>query len=1173
MNNEKILPELDADQRAAVTAVMNTVVTAGAGSGKTKVLASRYAWLVMDRGLPVDSILALTFTNKAAGEMYSRIYSMLLEHSDNEYSRRAAGDFYKASVYTLDSFCSGVARTAAARYGISPDFTIDNEGARFLAINEALPFVLENRCDPCLRMLMADKNIRTVAGEYFVNAVLNYSPVSRPLKPDDYKKIQGEKILGFWRRDVQRAEDIVAGIASELAGAGSSSASHAHFSAVINKPRPLPPDMVSLLKVQGFYSPDDKDPPKARALKKQCADYFDFLYSLVSLRRISANSKNMAAVREYHNELKDVLYENLESAASFILNADITASMFVLIDRFRSLFDLKKRTAGILTFSDVAHLAVDALSEHEDLRRVYKESVRALMVDEFQDNNRLQKELIFLIAEKPERKDKGVPRIEELCPDKMFFVGDEKQSIYRFRGADVSVFRGLANDLAEFSPQGSFHGSVNLSHNYRSRPALVAAFNSIFRDVFAPRTGADYEASYSEVSAPNEEAPEELPKAALHFCFIDKDEIDRDDPYAFSAVDTEAAFVAEKIRNMVQSGFKIFDRKKQLYRPCGYGDFAVLERTTAHQGSLEKNFRNFGVPYSAGDPAGLFSDAPIKDMFAFLRLLVYPDDTLSYGAVLRSPFTGLSDAAFLVCMLKYKDQVFGPVPDEELSAGDREAYKTAKDLYQSLLDSSKTLPITQLLTRLWYGEGYRYETIWSPVSQVYAELFDFFFELARRADERLDTLADFLDTVDEIIQNDDRIKDLAVPLEQKTGVQIMTIHKSKGLEFPVVFIYGASGRNRNNNNDGGIFFSEESGITLNLPQAEELPGGGGKNYFFRLHAEEEKAKEEAELRRLLYVAMTRAEDTLFVTASVPRNTKDGEKSAALEERLIELNKGERQRNSFFALLLPPLARALEAGSSLFTIEKIPVLSREEFKKKCGTALLSAELLSKSQSAEAACSLYEKAREIKVPDFFPVTIRAGDLRYTAEPDPQPEPAGPDDLDLILERSSLGAAEFGTIVHSFLEARLKNRTPHIPPAIEAALDEGAVKKIQAAAGEMARSFLDSGLGALSTAAAFRESEFPIMTVINSGGKNLYITGQIDLLFEADGVMYVVDFKTDRNKDEERHLAQLAVYERAVKDIYKKSVRCWLFYLRGAKAVELTGKIPLVDIEKLAALTRGA
>ncbi|MDR3336227.1 MAG: UvrD-helicase domain-containing protein, partial [Treponema sp.] len=895
MNIDKLLKGLDPDQVDAVKADYNAVVSAGAGSGKTKVLASRFAWLVMKRNLKAENILTLTFTNKTANEMYDRIYRQLLEYQDNEQARGAINDFYKANISTLDSFCSSVARMAARHYGISPDFTIDNEGVRELAVNESLPFVLEHRQDPALRMLMADKKIRTVAEELFADTMVVYSPISNPLDFEQYKHTQGSAILDKWDVCLAKVTELAEGILGELDRLGSpSGSSYKDLMKYRGKHCPPVPDMRALMQALGYLGPPADS---ADDIKHEAASFFKFLNGFRGIRTINKNSADLAFVKEMHDELRRGILDELETIAAFILQADIIAGVFSLLEIFQKQFNQKKREAGLLSFRDVAYLAVDALKKHEDIRAVYKDNIGAVMIDEFQDNNSLQRDLIFLIAEKPDCHNKEVPPVKDLSSGKLFFVGDEKQSIYRFRGADVSVFRKLAKDLKG----GSSGGAISLSHNYRSVPALINTFNWIFgglppdsglpalpgAGVFLPEDeAAPYEAVYARIYPQEKQAGAANTGApggpAAFFCFLDRDELPVDDPFALSVYETEAVFIALKIQELIQSGMEI-EARDGTRQTLEYRHIAVLQRSLAHQAELERQFRSFGIPYSADDPAGLFNDAPVNDLYAFLRLLVYPDDRGAYAAVLRSPFTGLNDSVLAFCMLNYQGIPFEEIPGAEFSGIEEKLYKQAGDLYRSLIEASQTLGVTEILNRLWYDTGYRYETLWNSQAQIYGELFDFFFELARQSDERGRTLADFLDYFDEIIQNNERIKDLNIPMERTPGVRLMTVHKSKGLEFPVVFLYGTGNSTKGSINDKEIFWDEQWGITLNLPQAEELSGSRG-NYFYNLQKEADLAMQTAELRRLLYVAMTRAEHRLYVTGILPKRTQKEGESASLAER-------------------------------------------------------------------------------------------------------------------------------------------------------------------------------------------------------------------------------------------------------------------------------------------------
>jgi ATP-dependent helicase/nuclease subunit A len=1188
---EAILAELDGEQKKAATAEVNAVVAAGAGSGKTKVLASRYAWLVMEKGCRVEEILTLTFTNKAVNEMYSRIYGLLAGQRDNERARRAVQDFHKANISTIDSFCTGIARAAARRYGIAGDFKNDNDRIRELAMEAALPFVLDHRQNPALQVLMAEKKIKTLAEELFVDTMLNYSPISSPMKLRSFMEAQGKEIREQWKSRTRQIGLLLEQTAGEVAGlSGKKTKLYDALKEKLSGPLPEAPSIEALLESGGFSAAGETD--KTAGLRREMASYFETLFMIKSINLSGNHSGEYRIIKENLGELKNKLYGELESLANMALGSGVTGEVFSLVEEFQDLFNQKKRQAGLLSFNDIARLAVDALASYPDIRQVYKDTIKSIMVDEFQDNNGLQRNLIFLLAEKPERQGPGIPPPEELGGDKMFFVGDEKQSIYRFRGADVSVFRGLSRDLA--AGPGGVH--LNLRFNYRSKPALIGAFNRIFGGpedeagaaVF-PRDSEealDFEARYSRVYAPPGAAEGNETEGPVIFCFLDESRLDRKDPRGLSAADLEAAFIARRIRAMVDGAYPIQTRDQGVIgsRPCSYRDFAVLQRSYTHQGALEKQLKDFSIPFTADRPAGLFNDAPVNDLYNLLRLLVYPADRVAYAAVLRSPFARLCDSSLTLCLLD-GGPPFNEAPEEGLSPEERERYRKARSRYHALREAARTLPLTKLITRLWYEEGYRYETIWSPSSRVYGELYDLFFETARNAEDRGKGPADFLDYLGDLISREEKLDAPDLPAGGEPGVRLMSIHKSKGLEFPVVFIYRAGSGGQRDRNVKPVYFSEEWGLTLNLPQAEELPGNSG-NYFFKRRQEEEDAKAEAELRRLLYVAMTRAESLLFLTATLPRQTREEEKAEDLSalpnpedtigRRLFQLagkNREEARAGTFLDLLLPVFA----AGDFPGTLAAIPVHSRAELRQlAAGASALSSPKARRGMAAAAeyAAPFYEAAQCLDAPRPAPSLISASSLHYETGEDPAaPLPqSGGDALDQLLRRAGLDAAGFGTLVHACLESRFQGQKPRFPPEILARLDEKDSPLIREAALNLAGHFMESPLGRTAAAAVIRETEFPLLTVVKLPGGIVHVSGTIDLLFEAEDTLHVVDFKTDRVEAPRRHWAQLALYERAVQDLFQRPVRSWLFYLRGKHAVELTGSLGEADIEALVAAALG-
>jgi ATP-dependent helicase/nuclease subunit A len=1156
------LSDLDDEQYEAATSVLNTTVGAGAGSGKTRVLAARYLWLITGGICRVEEILTITFTNKAANEMRDRIYRLLLENRDIPEARLAVDNFHNAAISTLDSFCASVARSASRLYGVSPDFSSDMSGIRELARSLALRFVLDKRNSPGLKDLIAEKKIRVVADELFAFPALRHSRISRPLDYAGFAKRQKEKLLHDWNEKTLRASRLVAALKEEAESADAGFAGD--FASVLAAETGVP-GMEAFLRGSGSDS-----------IRQNAEDYFSFLHD-VAYYTVRKRSEKYDRFKQYRDELKDNAAE-LESIANYVLQWDVVEAVYPLMEEYRILLDKKKRESGLLGFSDIACLAVDTLSRDADLRQVYKKAFKKIMVDEFQDNNALQRDLVYLLAEKYERRDQGVPAREDLLPDKIFFVGDEKQSIYGFRGADVSVFRGLARD---FSAAGK---NLSLSRNYRSSPMLIKAFNRIFggiggeddtekpserRGIFPPggQEGALYEASYGALVSPEPRADKAGGTPAVHFAFFDKGRIDKDNPRSAEAY--EAAYIAWKIKEMVTGGFEIYDRKEKKQRPCVYADFAILQRSCTRQHELEKRLKSYGVPFSADRPAGLFDDAPINDISALLRLLVYPSDRLAYGALLRSPLLRLSDAGFSVCMMN-PGEPFGPEPESLIPAVDLELYRRGGRLYRELRGDMGKLSVPELITKLWYEEGYRYETLWSPSAQVFSDLYDLLFELARFIDGRGKGLPEFLDYLDDLALKEENTDDAELPDEAGTGVRLMSIHKCKGLEFPVVFIFNCGKPEKPLAQTSLAYYSEQWGVSLKLPPAGEFGEKSG-NYFFLLEKEEEGRKSAAELRRLLYVAMTRAESALYVTSSLPAR-KDGEKEIrgaeiesytpeCIKEHLSALCVPQLNPNSFLNLLIPVLAGAEDSS---FTLEPI-----YDCIQKGGPE----EKDDMREAVSRAVPFYEKTPVSEKEAPFPPLIPASELRASFEAQRfarSSDAETPDELDLLLKAAGLGSEAFGTIVHRFIEAGFKNQPEKIPARILAGMRENQIVPVKEAAHEMAAGFFNSGLGADSAASGFREIEFPVLTAVGDS----IVSGKIDLLFEHNAELHIVDFKTDKNRDPLKHSGQLALYRRAVSDIYGKPVRCWIFFVRnGGVALELNDDALQLNLEELVAAWKAA
>ena len=1142
---ETLIAGLDANQQAAARIGANAVIAAGAGSGKTRVLAARYVHLIVKGGIAVDEILALTFTRKAAAEMYTRIYATLRE-IDDPAARNAVKNFHLARIDTIDAFCNSIARNACRNYGVSPDYQIDDKEARRLAEELALPFFLEHRKSAVVRQFMRKYSLSELPGSLFADTMVRYSSLSHPLDFGRFyaiqKKTTGEKFASLSTAILDSMQ---------------------HLAVLPSAPGKIRENVAKAL-AELPEIPESGDRPSIAAFAAICEKL-----ASCSLPGNAANHV-LVELKEILSAFKNRQYPEFLAVLNWILNEDFVQETFALLSEFQELFSRKKRESGILTFGDVSRMAVDALREDPELRSAWKNSIKAIMIDEFQDDNDLQRDLLFLIAERPERQEHTEPKPEELCSGKLFFVGDEKQSIYRFRGADVSVFRALSRDLAPAgNPEGSAEAVPELGINYRTEQGLIASFNRIFPSVFLnPAFYTDgeiplYEASFSPIAA--KRCTPGL-KPSLDVLLIPEENFTGADPLALTPAETEASEVAERIRDLIDSKYLV--RKEDEATPCSYEDIAILFRSGTKQHLFERYLRESGIPYQAENLWGLFNDAPINDIYSLLRLAVYPADNTAYAMLLRSPFVAIGDDGFATavldrtCMASENGTMPPPFAEEteaRLGDDDRARFARGRKLYSKVRELADRIPAAELISELWYNEGYRYALLTDSDLQRYAELYDFFFELARQADGKGHSLAGFLDEIAQLMSTGEKIDGLDIPVERNGGVKLMTIHKSKGLEFPVVFLADAGNDGRQSANSEPVYYSPETGISINTGAAGDIAGTKA-NWFYEKGKEEDRLRELAEIRRLLYVAMTRAETRLFISGTV-KTKGDPVDSPRTGDALRELltawldrkDENDSKRDtvsskcSFFRLLLPAL-----------TIEDIPGVTVTEIlpRSYSGSSMtagkkpdITANPLIAAAYENIPAAFHEPSPQtrFRATDLHSILAgkktESGSVRKTEATTTTSAATGSTDaLDMLLARTGTSATDFGTFAHRAIESRFTGLPAFMP------------EELKTPAESMADKFLASDLGQLAAKATWRESEYGFITRCLADGREITVTGQMDLVFEAAGKVFVIDYKTDRIEDPALHAEQLEIYRKAASDLRKKPAETWLFYLRSGNAVQI-------------------
>ncbi|HUX12610.1 MAG TPA: UvrD-helicase domain-containing protein [Spirochaetia bacterium] len=1113
--------ELDPDQRAAVAVEVNAVVSAGAGSGKTTVLAERYLRLIRTGRATVDSILTLTFTRKAAAEMHDRIYRRLLSMQEDPLVSAALPRFDRAQISTLDSFCGQIARADCTRFGIPPDFSTDEERVAELVEETAMEFLLVHRHNDALVELIEQSSFEGVWRECLLPLGLNYFSVSE--RTDFAALGQGQE-----RALIDNVERVYQAVSSLRAEALT------FDPAAGAKVRALAAWFENLSDWPDLVRAGDFD-----TVSRQAAELW-----AISLPGHVVRPDLVAA-----KETLKMLRPHCAAAAEIVGTlklAPATRELFALVSEFEGILLNRKQQQALLSFEDVMRLAVSILRDNLDLRRYYQRKFSQILIDEFQDNNGLQRDLLFLLAQKPDRAAAGwVPESDELEPGKLFFVGDEKQSIYLFRGADVSVFKQLSTQIAANGGR-----SLSLPTNYRSHPTLIGFFNSLFSSIMAS-SELPYEAEFEPLRSPSDPsvssqagAAQTIPEtASIRFLYkpLETGVVDQSGANTLHRDDAEAVALAAFIDRSVRGRKPLLLPGDGHVRPATFDDFAILLRSGSNQIRYERMLRLHDIPYTSQTIRSLFLEAPQNDLYAVLQLVIHPYDRVAYAAVLRSPFVHVSDNA-LVRILASKNP---PFEHCDLSEPDLSRYESGRRLFQRLGELADHVPTAELLRVLWYDFGYRYTLLRDPAYHTYLEYFDYFTALAER--NTGDTLAEFLDIVRPHLGKYEKLPELSVLREQVRGVQIMTIHAAKGLEFPIVILanMGNTGR-AEGSGTRPYYVHPEYGLTFNQMPTDRAPGSRKRvNYFFNLGKDERQARERAELKRVLYVGMTRAQSHLVVSGVHHARNADS------DDALLNIFMRATGENTDLALLT----------------ETIPDISSDQFLRMHRPA--------KRPDLKAAVELY-RSSEIVDRSFPRTTFTVTELNQerTSAPAVSESPLPAIASDSLLVEYEL-ESQFGTLCHLILQRRISGLLSAASEIAARELREAGLaviveklspEQITTLIGDawsLSENFMRSSVAELMGKGSEVQTEVPFVLRRVESGVEQFIHGQIDLMVRVPQEILVVDFKTDRAIRPGEYDLQLDFYRAAAPDLLSDHsfrglpVRSLLFYLRGGQSWEAEGE----------------
>jgi ATP-dependent helicase/nuclease subunit A len=755
-------------QSAAVDARGEVFVSAGAGTGKTMVLVERFARAVCDEGLDVESILVITYTEKAAGELRTRIRARLVGAERPDLARALDG----AWISTIHGFCHRLLRAHPFAAGVDPRFRVLDDSQGRVLRSEAFDAALDAFC----------------AGDH-----------------PERLRLLAVYGAGNLRR-------MLIGVYETLRAAGR------ELVLELGERPSLTESLADLREAAQCLADDTASTPAQRETAARAAliaESETIPFRLVELGELRLRGERAATYEEARQRVEQAALDELAAVDRDLLQELLTA----FADSYRNAKDAE----SALDFEDLQLRARDLLRDDAAIREREQLRFRAVMVDEFQDTNRLQCELIDLLTGGVEKE--------------VFYVGDEFQSIYGFRHADVQVFRKRREEATHVLP---------LTRNYRSRPEVLAVVNHLFR--------TDFGDEFQPLAASGE-FPDPVFGHPVELLVTDKSS------YADTSLHwrrAEAKAIARRVRDLVDAG------------DATAGEIVLLFAAGTDADWYEEELRALGIPTYRAAGKNYFGQQQVADLLAYLRLLHNRYDDEALVSVLASPFVGVSnDGLVLLRRAAPKRPLFAGIErgvPEAMPPRDAHLLRAFRQRYDRLAAMSARLSLERLCEQIVVEHDYDLAVLaqWDG-RRRYANIRKL-ARLARSYEElRGPDVEGFVRFVRDQEAVGAREVEAAAEEEGADAVRLLTIHAAKGLEFKVVVVADAGRDKAPPASDEILALSDgRFGFRVADPVTSERRGA----FAYEAVREARKVEERAERLRLYYVAMTRAKDRLIVSGAI-----------------------------------------------------------------------------------------------------------------------------------------------------------------------------------------------------------------------------------------------------------------------------------------------------------------
>ena len=857
------------------------LVSAAAGSGKTAVLVERIVNRICVDNPPVDidRMLVVTFTKAAAAEMRERVSraidSLKEQKPDDENLQRQSTLVHNALITTIDSFCLFVVQNNFAQLNLDPDFRIGDQAELKLMLKDALAQVFED-------------NYAREDNEEFINLIDTYSKgrndsAVRQMVEDIYYKAGSSSWPRKWMNSLLRLYDIKS--AKQLEDSEI-------IKEIVDYSRVLLEEAVQELTMAKDLASATPGLEKYALTLSEDIALFDGMADVTGyvgmqeflnkisfgriavIRKFDGDEKKKERVKSMRDATKkkvdgikqkyfgmsiELMYEQLERQRPFV------KELIRLSLEFYDAMEAVKTRKRVFDFSDIEHFALRILVDEQTLEptetaREFSKHFEEIMIDEYQDSNQVQEDILTAIS----REHQGVGN--------MFMVGDVKQSIYRFRMARPELFMEKYNT---YTSDDSAHQRIDLHKNFRSRNEVLDFTNDIFYKIMAADLGNvqydDDAALYPGASYPKETMRPEL--LLVDYKDEDLSEIIED------KVQIEALLIANRIRSLMENGM-VTDKKTGQLRAVQYRDIVILSRSVATWGNtVAAVLKDCDIPAHVESNTGYFSSYEIQVILSMLRILDNPLQDIPMAAVLASPIVGMDDEELAQIRSAFKGVSFAQAALSAMAGEDGyedEKLKAFALVFERLRGAVADTPIHELLYRMLDETGfYRYASA-MPAGKRRRQNIDMLIEMAAAYEKTsYKGLFHFVRYIDIQQKYEIDYGEADTAGENDDVVRIMTIHKSKGLEFPVVFVSGLGKGFNTQDTKSDLVIHEKLGLGL----VEKTKSPRTKRPSLIRNEIESRIKMEnlGEELRVLYVALTRAKEKIILTGGLSNAQKSFEK--------------------------------------------------------------------------------------------------------------------------------------------------------------------------------------------------------------------------------------------------------------------------------------------------------